>query len=136
MTVPIPRPDAVTRPFWEGCARGELRYQTCQRCGQVQMLPRSHCVACHDSALQWRCSAGIGRLLSYTMVYRAPNAALAQRVPYVIALVDMTEGFRLMVNLVCSDDACLALDAPVRITFRRHEDIVLPEGRIEGPEPA
>ena len=37
---PLPQPNADTRPFWDGCAAGELRYQCCDRCGQVQLIPR------------------------------------------------------------------------------------------------
>ena len=31
--VPLPRPTALSRPFWEGCREGELRVQRCLACG-------------------------------------------------------------------------------------------------------
>ena len=95
----LPRPNAETQPFWIGCAQGRLLYQACARCGQVQVIPRSLCSACQCSELEWKQSAGTGTVLTHTTVHRAPTLAFKEMVPYVIAIVDMDEGFRLMVNV-------------------------------------
>lgn len=123
---PLPRPNAETRPFWDGCAAGELRYQCCGRCGQVQLIPRSLCASCQHTALDWKPSGGIGRILSHTTVHRAPTPAFAAELPYVIALVDMDEGFRLMVNVQGGDEPALAIGQAVRIGFVEVEGMKLP----------
>lgn len=130
MTHPLPRPTAETRPFWEGCARGILRYQRCPHCGTVQRIPRTLCEHCQADGLTWHDSAGHGRILSHTTVYRAPTPALRDEVPYVIALIDMDEGFRLMTNVAGGASAPLAIGARVRIGMRLVEGVSLPHAEI------
>lgn len=125
-TRPLPHPNADTRPFWDGCAVGELRYQRCDRCGQVQLIPRSRCAACQGTALTWQRSDGRGRILSHTTVHRAPSEAFRSEVPYVMALVDMDEGFRLMANVQGGAEPALAIGQPVRIGFVDVDGTALP----------
>lgn len=124
-TRPLPKPNADTRAFWEGCAAGELRYQCCSRCGQVQLIPRSLCASCQHTGLDWKRSHGLGRILSHTTVFRAPTPAFGSE-PYVIALVDMDEGFRLMVNVKGGAEPALAIGQAVRIGFVEVEGRPLP----------
>ncbi len=128
---PVPHPTAETRHFWDGCAGGELRYQRCADCGAVQLIPRSLCSACQSSGLEWKRSEGRGCILSYTTVHRAPTPAFRADVPYVIALVDMDEGFRLMVNVRGGDSPAVAIGARVRIGFRAVDGITLPEAEVQ-----
>lgn len=130
MSRPLPRPTAETRPFWDGANAGVLRYQACERCGQVQLIPRSRCSGCHQDALAWHTSGGRGRILSHTTVYRAPTAAFREEVPYVIAIVDMEEGFRLTVNVKDGATVPLGIGHPVRITFRGVDGVQLPQAEV------
>jgi uncharacterized OB-fold protein len=130
MNKPVPRATAETKPFWDGCAVGELRYQACARCSHVQAFPRAFCSSCRYRDLQWRVSAGHGRILSHTTVYRAPTPAFRAAVPYVIALVDMDEGFRLMVNVAGGDSPAVAIGRPVRIGFGEVEGIHIPHAEV------
>jgi len=130
MPRPLPHPTADTRNFWDGCAAGEVRYQRCAHCGQTQLIPRARCAACQREDLQWHRSAGRGRVLSYTVVHRAPTPAFRDETPYVIALVDMDEGFRLMVNLEDGARTPMAIGQAVRIGFREIEGGVLPQAEM------
>jgi uncharacterized OB-fold protein len=127
MSRPLPRPTAETKPFWEGCAAGVLRYQSCARCGTVQFIPRSFCAQCQGDALTWHDCAGYGKVLSHTTVFRAPTQAFREEVPYVIALIDMDEGFRLMANVAGGAAAPVAIGTRVRIVFREVEGVALPQ---------
>lgn len=128
---PLPHPTPETRPFWDGCASGELRYQCCTDCGTVQLIPRSLCAACQSRGLEWKRSERLGRILSHTTVHRAPTSAFRADVPYVIALVDMDEGFRLMVNVRGGDTPAVAIGARVRIGFRAVDGVTLPEAEVQ-----
>ena len=130
MTRPVPRPTAETRNFWDGCANGVVRYQRCMRCGTVQLIPRSLCAHCQDAGLAWHDSAGFGRVLSHTTVYRAPTPAFRDEAPYVIALIDMEEGFRLMTNVAGGATAQIAIGARVRIGFRQVDGVALPHAEV------
>ncbi len=133
MEKPSIRPTAETRPFWDGCRDGKLRYQICADCGAVQRIPRSVCTHCHGLRLDWNESAGLGTVLSHTTVHRAPTPAFKTETPYVIALVDMDEGFRLMVNTRGGANPPLAIGQRVRIGFEPRGDYLLPIAEPEMP---
>ncbi len=112
---PATDPDAA--PYWEGVAQGELRYQSCQSCGKPIFYPRSVCPHCLSEKLEWRTSLGRGEVYAFTVVRRAPDANFAQRVPYVVALVDLEEGFRVMTNLVDCPPEQVRVGMRVVVTF-------------------
>jgi uncharacterized OB-fold protein len=127
---PLPRPSADTKTFWDGCAVGELRYQRCTHCGQTQLIPRALCATCQREDLQWHTASGHGQVLSFTVVHRPPVPAFQKETPYTIALVDMEEGFRLMVNVRGGGSTPLAIGQRVRIGFREVEGVALPEAEV------
>jgi len=96
---PAPLVTADTRSFWDACAQGVLTFQRCAACGHVQFPARPFCTRCRAVGPVEERSAGLGAIHSYTIVHRAPTPAFKDDVPYVIALVDLDEGFRLMANL-------------------------------------
>ena len=124
---PLPRITAETRPYWEGCAAGELRYQWCAACRRAQFYPRVACARCGGRALEWRRSAGRGVVHAVTVVHRAPSAAFRADVPYTIALVDLDEGFRMMANVVGTAPETVAIGDRVRLVFERRGELALPQ---------
>lgn len=108
-------PDAA--PFWEGVAQGELRYQVCLDCRNPFFFPRSICPACLSQRVEWRRSAGNGEVYAFTIVRRAPDAAFAERAPYVVAMVSLEEGFRMMTNIVSCSLESVAVGMKVTLVF-------------------
>lgn len=89
------------------------------------------CGACHADGVDWSRASGDGRIQSFTIVHRAPSEAFRGRVPYAIALVDMAEGFRMMMNVEADDLSALAIGAPIRVAFEAIENgIALPQARL------
>lgn len=123
---PLPCPDPQTRPFWDACLAGKLLYQRCTSCGTTQFTPRVYCERCHSAALKWHESARLGKVLSLTRVHRAPLPAFKEKVPYVIAILDMDEGFRLMVNAQETVAQGIAMDSRVRVGFMTINGVALP----------
>jgi uncharacterized OB-fold protein len=130
MSRPLPRATAETAPFWDGCAQQKLRYQRCAHCGAVQLIPRALCSECRSRELQWRDSSRSGSVLSFTIVHRAPSASFKSELPYAIALVDMDEGFRLMVNVAGGADAPLRIGSRVSIGFRMLDGVTVPHAEV------
>ena len=95
---PYPEPDGESRPFWEGVAEGRLRIQRCGACGRHVFYPRSVCPHCMEARLEWVDTAGSGTVYSFTVVHRAPPG-FAEEAPYVVALVELSEGPRLLTRL-------------------------------------
>lgn len=130
MSRPMPKPTSDTQYFWEGCIAGELRYQRCKHCGEIQLIPRALCSACQHGDLQWQRSSGMGNVRSYTVVHRAPVPAFKEETPYIIALIDMEEGFRLMVNVKGGGTTPVAIGQAVKIGFREIDGVALPEAEM------
>lgn len=131
MKRPQPEPTALTRPFWEACRRRELTLQWCLSCGRPQHPPRAVCIRCHGDRLEWRRASGHGRIHSFSVVHRAPAPEFAEAVPYVVALVELDEGVRLMSNIVDSDHDSLRIGLPVVVTFEDvADDLAVPLFRV------
>lgn len=97
-----PLPD-LTNPdtggFWRAAQEHRLTYQHCDHCRRVVFYPRAHCPHCGSEELDVRDSAGEGTVYSYTVIRQTPDPAFRPDVPYVVALVDLDEGFRLLTHL-------------------------------------
>jgi len=113
----IPVPTSETQPYWEGCHNHELRIQKCQACGQHQFYPRLYCMACMSDQVEWVTASGRGTILSFTIVYRPVTKAFAGDVPYVVALVTLDEGPKMMSNIVECDPERVSIGMPVTVTF-------------------
>lgn len=50
-------------------------------------------------------------------MHRAPTAAFKEDLPYVIALIDLDEGFRMMMNWRGDDPATARIGDRVRVVF-------------------
>ena len=115
----------AAEPYWEGCRQGELRYQRCTECREVNMKPASTCAACGADALTWERSEGRGRLYSWTVVWRPQHPSF--QVPYAPAIIELDEGFWLMSAMISCDVEDLRADLPVIVEFRpASDDVTLP----------
>jgi uncharacterized OB-fold protein len=123
--VPIPTPE--TQPYWDGCAAGELRIQRCVDCGKPYFYPRPLCPYCGSVNVEWFRASGRATLYSYVINHR-PAPGFESEAPYVIAVVQLAEGPRMMTSLVGvpATPEALVLDMPLRVTFERRGDISLP----------
>jgi uncharacterized OB-fold protein len=121
----LPRPTPETAHFWDGTAAGELRLQRCRGCTRTYFPPQPFCPACGDDDVEVVRASGRGSLYSYVVSYRA---APGFRAPYVIAVVELAEGPRLLTNLVGvePDPELLPLDLPVEVVYDTVGDVTLP----------
>jgi uncharacterized OB-fold protein len=98
-----PAPE-TSAPFWAAAARGELVIQRCDECGALQHPPGPVCLSCLSDSLSFVPVSGKGTIYSFTVVHRALIPELRPHVPYVLALIDLVEGVRL-VSLIRGDGA-------------------------------
>ena len=68
-TKPMPVPDSISRPYWEGANQSEFRFQRCRACGKPQFYSRFACVHCHSADLQWQVAEGLGRVASFSVIH-------------------------------------------------------------------
>jgi uncharacterized OB-fold protein len=128
---PIPVPTPETRPFWDAARRHELHLQRCRSCGEHIFYPRAACPHCLSADLEWRRVSGRGTLHTFTVVHRGQRD-FPLGAPYVIAIVALEEGPRLMTNLVGveADPARITIGMPVEVVFEDvSPEIALPRFR-------
>jgi uncharacterized OB-fold protein len=89
--------DPTTEPFWQACFARKLVIQHCTHCGKHQFYPRPVCLVCESIALEWVEARGTGTIYSVTTV-RVPVVE-ELKPPYLLALVDLDEGPRLLTNI-------------------------------------
>jgi uncharacterized OB-fold protein len=95
---------AESGPFWEATRTGTLLVQWCTACDKGIFYPRSFCPICGatDSALEWRTASGRATVYAASVEHKpaATGITFSGGEPYVIALVDLEEGVRMMTNVV------------------------------------
>ena len=84
---PLPKITPLTRPFWEGCRRGELRLQRCAGCGAFRFFPTESCHHCGSVQYTWEATTRRGTLYSWLVVRRPVDDSWAADVPFAIAVV-------------------------------------------------
>jgi uncharacterized OB-fold protein len=123
----VPQPTPTTAPYWEGTKAGELRLQHCADCRKYIFYPRIRCPHCGSANIPWEATSGRGKLHSYVINHVAAPGWQGET-PYVIAIVELDEGPRMMSNLVgvAPDPEQLVLDMPLEVVFVPRGDQVLP----------
>jgi uncharacterized OB-fold protein len=122
LSKPIPVPNEDSRQFWEGCRANKLLLQKCDSCGHVRFYPRILCTECGSTETTWIEASGRGTVYSHTTIHRAPSPAFKADVPYVLALVTLEEGGRMMTNIVGCKPEEVAIDMPVKVKFEKVSD--------------
>lgn len=103
---PGPVTTALTEHYWQAAAAGRLLVQRCGRCGQHQHYPAAMCRLCWSEDLSWIEAKGTGTVWTFTVVGMPGHPAWRDETPYVLALVELDEGPRLMTNVVdCPADS-------------------------------
>jgi uncharacterized protein len=132
---PPPLASDVLRPvvsrdtafFWEGTAAGELRIQRCGGCGALRHPPGPMCPGCGAAKPEYIVAAGTGEVYSYVVQHHPPVPG--KSLPIVVALVQLTEGVRMVGELEVSPDR-VRVGLPVRVKFARVDDtLTLPAWR-------
>jgi uncharacterized OB-fold protein len=100
---PLPTPDPVTRPFWDSLKAHAVQLQRCGGCNQVVYYPRPLCPACGSDDLSWTSVSGRGVVHAFAIPHRHPNPAFGSTAPFVVALIELEEGARMLSNLVDVD---------------------------------
>ena len=117
MTDRSPVVDDDSTRYWEAVADHRLEIQRCDRCGRFVFYPRALCPHCHGDRLTWTEVGGHGTLYTFTVSRRAATPGLAERVPYVVALVDLDEGARMMSTVATDDVDSVRIGEPVTVAF-------------------
>jgi uncharacterized OB-fold protein len=121
---PLPSPDPLTAPFWEGARAHKLRLPRCKDCGEVHFYPRCACPQCASVQLEWIDASGEGTIYSFTVVHRAPSPAFKDKLPYVVAVIALAEGPHLMTNIGGCAPENVRVGMPVEVAWEDVDPVV------------
>ncbi len=111
--------------FWDGVKDGRLLIQRCATCGVLRHPPRPMCPHCNS--LEWDTleSSGKGTVYSFVMP-RHPQFPFFED-DYIVALIELEEGTRLVSNVVDVAPADTRIGMAVVVRFDEFDDgVVLP----------
>jgi uncharacterized protein len=117
-TLPNPAPlvTQANESFWAATADGRFQLQRCNECDTVLWFPRRHCPSCWTENVSTFDASGKGVIYSFTII-RKGAMAYKDSGPFVIAYVELTEGPRVMTNIVECDVETVAVGMPVEVVF-------------------
>lgn len=129
---PLPKPDRDSQEYWDAARRHELVLQRCLDCDKFRFYPRLICPHCLSERFEWRKSSGHGVVYSFTVIHRPPSPFFRDKVPYVLALIDLEEGVRMMSNVVDCDPDDVKIGKHVVVVFEDiNDEITLPKFRLK-----
>jgi uncharacterized OB-fold protein len=120
---PLPLTDGEAQPFWVGCRDGRLLLQRCMACGAWRFPPGLVCRSCASTDAGWVAASGGGTVYSFTVVHRTPIKAFAAETPYVLALIDLDEGVRMMARIAPAATVP-EIGARVEVAFQEIDETV------------
>jgi len=119
---PVPIVNDWARPFWEATLRNTLSIQRCKDCANHIFYPRIACPHCGSANVEWVDASGKGKVYSYTVVESNSPSAFIADIPYVVAIVELAEGVRMLSNVVGCDPSTVRCDMPVEVVFEKLDD--------------
>ncbi len=122
-TRPVEPPVSETSaPFWDATRDRQLLIQWCTACDQPVWFPREVCPGCLGDALEWRPASGRGEVYVCTVEHKPTMPTPFGDEPYVVALVELDEGPRLMTNIVGCPPEAVTVGMPVQVTWEALSD--------------
>lgn len=116
-----PTMDADGQAWWSAAQDRTLMVNVCRSCGRASLYARPFCPHCWGEDVELAAASGRARLYTWSVVHQ--NAApFDTRTPYVLAMVDLEEGPRLMTVVEDCRVEDLSADMELVIAFRDDED--------------
>jgi len=128
---PLPQITPLSEPFYKAAREHKLLVQRCKDCSQYVFYPKKFCPHCLSDNLEWVQSSGKGKVYSYTICRSNVPAAFVGDVPYVVAIVELSEGLWMLTNIVGCNPDDVKCDMPVEVAFEDVTDtIALPKFKL------
>lgn len=131
---PRPGVNHANAAYWRAAAEHRLELPRCDECGRFQYPPDVACVHCQSTSMTFTPVGGTGTVYSHATVERLFHVGWTDRVPYVVAIVELDDqpGLRMLTNLVDVEPADVHVGMPVQVAFEDRGDVSLPQFRPAG----
>lgn len=128
VTMPAPVPTPQSEPFWAAARERRLVVPKCRSCSSAWFPPTLMCPSCGSADREWFEVSGRGTVFSFVVMHRVYHPGFVGRVPYVVAVIELEEGQRLLSNVVGIPPDQVHCDMPVQVIFEEcRGDWVIPQ---------
>lgn len=127
-----PTVDSDDEYFWTGVQEHRLLLQQCAACGTLRHPPVPMCGRCHSTEWTTRDAEGTGTVHSWIVSRHPAQPSDAGRI---VVLVELTEGLRVVANLVDTPVVEVRNEMPVEVCFRDYDGVTLPQFRPVDGQP-
>jgi uncharacterized OB-fold protein len=114
---PLPFSSVESKPFWDACREHKLLLPRCNQCGSYWFPASATCPKCLSTDWIWSKSSGRGKIYSFGVYHRVYHKGFEADVPYVLAIVQIEEGPRLVTNVVNCKPEQVKCNMPVEVVF-------------------
>lgn len=130
MTAPDrPMNDGDSEAWWAAVQDGTLMVNACRSCERNSLYARPFCPHCWSEDVALVAACGRARLYTWSVVHQN-GGPFAERTPYVVAMVDLEEGPRLMTMIEGCEPEQLLAGMDLVVTFCHEDDgFVVPKFR-------
>ncbi len=126
--MPVPEPSPETEAFWAAAREERLLVPRCDACGFNWFPPALACPRCASEHYSWVEASGRGTVFTFTVYHRLYDGAFKNKIPYVVAVIELEEGPRLISNVVGIAPEKVRCDMAVQVVFdSRRDGIKVPQ---------
>lgn len=109
-------PEPELEPYWSAARAGRLVLARCCVCGATPWMPRPFCSTHPEVPVEWVEMTGRATIYSFTTVMRG-EGVFKDTGPYVLAVVELEDGPRILTNVVPLDDEQVRIGQSVSAVF-------------------
>ena len=133
LPIPVPEPDGVSAPYWDGLREGVVRVQRCAHCGTWQFGPEWICHGCLAFDPDWVEVEPVGLIYSWERIWHPAHPALRSHGPYLAVLVELPQAgrVRMVGNLLGDPMQEVRIGAEVLGVFEHHPDATPPYSLLQ-----
>jgi len=102
----------------------KLMGSRCSKCGVLSVPPRSICIKCYGSEMEWVEMKGKGNLATFTCIAIGPPFMIKEgydrKHPYVTGVVELEEGVRVVARIEGMDGSkpeTIKIGTPLQVEF-------------------
>ena len=128
---PKPRPAPESLPYWQAAREHRLALPKCEDCQKFWFPPSRTCPHCLSTNFSFQNVSGKGKIFSFVTFHRVYRPAFSNDVPYVVALIELDEGPRLLSNIMGVTHDQVKCELRVEVVFVDYdEDISIPKFKL------
>ena len=121
----VPEMRGEEQTYFQYCAQRRLMIQRCALCGRHVFYPRAVCPHCTGTGLEWVEAQGRGTVFTFAVHHRFPPGFEGTG-PYVVAVVELAEGVRMMTRIMAPPER-VSVGMAVQVAFAEAaEDFTVP----------